>query len=257
MLMDTSRLFCRILAALALPFTGVLCGAEPIVFSAEQNYRENFRSMPDVTLFRFEEGGLWAKRSKAWYGGAVYEPRGREKITDSGRVEAVFAYEGEQGVRTFCSLLARYDGNSGTALAGCVLVPSPERIRLVVRFNFAPFSPPGGPAPETLVDWEFDVKAGGQGYYRDALNRNDAFGHTGRSLHPGDRLIVRLEQTEKPQRAFRLTVLGEAGETIATTGFQSHERLSTLVPQGAVGMSAYVAPGDAIRFFSFAADTDE
>lgn len=236
----------------------ILHAADSLVFSAARDYTQNFRPMPDVTLLRFEDGGLWAKKSKTWYGGAIYEPRGREKAMEEGRVETELAYEGEQSVRTYSYLLARYDEDSCTGLIGGVIIPNPERIRLLIRFNIDPFivyeNNDSAPPIETLIDWEFDVKEGGEGYYREALNRGRASGKARQPLQPGDRLTLRLEQKEKPQRAFCLTVLNEAGQVIATTGFQSNPKLSAVAQKGGVGIGAFVAPGDAVQFFSFSAE---
>lgn len=103
-----------------------------------------------------------------------------------------------------------------------------------------------------LVDWEYDVSSGGLGAYREGLNREGCKGGPGlRTLEPGADLIVRLEQRETPTREFCLTVLDEAGEVLGTTGFQSHEQLHIIPPQGSVGMGAYVAPEDEVLISSF------
>ncbi len=242
------------LAVLTLAFRGYLHAGEPIPFSSEQSYAKNFRAMPDVTLLRFDGEALWAKRSKTFYGGALYEPGGKAALFDSGSAEASFALEGELSNRTLFYLVARFDEENGTAVVARVVVTEPSRARLVILFKTDPYAKPQQESPQILVDWEYNLRGGG-GYYRDALNKDGASGgQVGRTIALGQNLVARLEQRETPTRAFCLTLLDDVGELIATTGFQSHEQLSAVAARGSVGMGALVSPTDAIRINSFSVE---
>ncbi len=133
-------------------------------------------------------------------------------------------------------LFTRVQEATGRGVLARVLFVSGTNIRFQLRYDASAAVHPadGNQGSIRFFDWEYNVFAGGGGFYH-LEGGSGASGGTGHTLEAGVFYQFVLEQTDDPDPEFRLSAYTPEGDLLATTGFQTLTATDAYDGPGAVG----------------------
>ncbi|MEI6337807.1 MAG: hypothetical protein WCQ57_04395, partial [Verrucomicrobiota bacterium] len=252
-----SRPFLRFMAICAIAHAGALHMSHAQIitdFGSSGTFASNFWQRTAGTFFTQPTPYVLGQQNSTYYGNAVYDtnPGDASYTNASFTTESVSMHAAITGTLTTSpslSLFTRVDQLTNLGFQAAILMANSTNMRMLLMYSSNITNDNWG---NVLLDMEYNVYAGGSGFYRSGLNNSGGSGGTGFTLTAGTQYNFVLDQ--QAGNSFRLSAYDATNALMMTTGFQTNAALTgNVAASGAVGFGGIAAnsAGNTDQFYNF------